>query len=115
MENVKQFVAIHALKYMSIFQKERVALELDNETLEDSNKLLIFEDSDGLGSGDLEIGYSVYEPDEESVEIAEKNVQLFEIHTYLNMPLWERIKTQENQIAIEHGKKVVTIYYDTRA
>jgi hypothetical protein len=53
-EDIEQFVAIRDLKQMSIFQKDRDVIESDNETLEDSDECLLFEDSDGLDSDDLE-------------------------------------------------------------
>jgi hypothetical protein len=105
LEDVKQFVAIRALKQiMSIFQKDHADIESNNVTLENSDEWLLFEDSDALDS-DLETSDPCDEFDEESVEIAEKNANSFEIQTGSNMPLRERIKTEENEIAIEQGKK----------
>jgi hypothetical protein len=46
-EDIKQFVAIYALKQMSSFQ-ENVAIESDGETLEDNDEWVLSEDSDGL-------------------------------------------------------------------
>jgi len=86
---------IHALKQMSIFQKNHVAIELDNETLGDSDECLLSEDIDGLDSNGKETSSnSGYRLDEESVEIAEKNVDRFEIHTGSYMPLSEGIETE---------------------
>ena len=56
-----------------------------------------------------------YEFDENSVEIAEKNVNRFEIHIDSNMPLWKRIETEEVKIAIEQEEQIVAAYDDEHA
>ena len=58
--------------------------------LEDSDKGLLFEDSDGLDSDDEEPIDSGYEYDKDIDERAEKTVNHFEIHTRSNLPAWER-------------------------
>ena len=59
-EDIKQFVDIHALKQMSIFQ-ENVAIESDGEALEDSDERVLSKDSDGLNSSDEEANNSSFE------------------------------------------------------
>ena len=76
-EDIKQFVAIQALKQMSVFQ-EGVAIESYGETLEDSDEWALFEDSDGLDSDDEESDDSSFESDEHIGEVAEHNVIRFE-------------------------------------
>jgi hypothetical protein len=51
--DIKQFIAIHPLKQMLLFQ-ENVAIESGGETLEDSDEWVLSEDSDGLNSSDDE-------------------------------------------------------------
>ena len=45
-EDMKQFVAIQALEQMSVFQEE-VAIESDNETLEDSDEWILYDNKIG--------------------------------------------------------------------
>jgi len=52
-EEIKHYVAIQALKQMSVFQED-VAIESDGETLEDSDEWTLLEDSDGSDSDDEE-------------------------------------------------------------
>jgi hypothetical protein len=78
-EDIKQFIAIHALKQITVFQED-VAIGSDNEKLEDSDEWVLSEDSDGLDSNDEETNDSDFESDEESGERIEENVNRFEIH-----------------------------------
>ena len=102
-EEIKQFVAIHDLKQMSVFQD--AAIESDNGTLEDSDEWELSECSDGLENDDEESNDSGFESDEDISEIVEENANRFEIHTNSNVPDWERIETKKDKIAIEQGKK----------
>ena len=113
-KNIKQFVAIYALKQMSVFQEE-VATESDNETLEDSDEWILSDDSVSLDSDNEIINDSDHESDEHSVEVAEQNVDRVEIQPDSNVPVWERIETIEDEIAIEQGKKLVATYSDKPA
>ena len=83
-EDIKQFVAIHALKQMSVFQ-EKVATESNNETLEDSDEWILSDNSVSLDSDDEIINDSDHESDEQSVEVAEQNVDQVEIQTDSNL------------------------------
>jgi len=67
--DIKQFVAIQVLKQISVFQED-VAIELDSETLEDSDDWALSEDSDGMESDDEEINDSSLESDGHSGEVA---------------------------------------------
>jgi hypothetical protein len=113
-EDIKQFVAIHALKQMSIFQ-EVVATESDNETLQDSDEWILSDNSVSLDSDDEIINDSDHESDEHSVEVAEQNVDRVEIQPDSNVPVWKRTETIEDEIAIEQGKKLVATYSDKSA
>ena len=63
------------------------------------------EDSDAMDSDDEETSNdSNYESDEESARIVENNVNRFEIKIQSNMPLWERIETEKDEIATKQGK-----------
>ena len=90
---------------MSIFEKDRGAIESDNETLENSDEWLLSEDCDGLDIDDEETtSDSGYEFDGKSVGIAENTVNRFEIHTDYNSPLCERIANEEDTIVVEQGE-----------
>jgi hypothetical protein len=56
-------------------------------------------DSDDEKTSDL--GYESFEDTDEK---ARKNVHHFEIHADSNSVVWERIETEEDEIAIEQGK-----------
>ena len=99
---------------MSVFQEE-VATESDNETLEDSDEWILSDNSVSLDSDDEIINDSDHESDEHSVEVAEQNVDRVEIQTDSNLPVWERIETIEDEIAIEQGEKLVATYSDKPA
>ncbi len=99
-KDIKQFAAIHALKQMSGFQEE-VGTKSDNETSEDSDEWVLSDDSVSLDSDDEIINDSYPEFDEQSGEGAEHNVDRVEIQTDSNLPVWERIKTIEDEITIE--------------
>jgi hypothetical protein len=58
-EDIKQFVAIQALKQMSVFQED-VAKESDGETLKDSDEWALYEDIDKLDSHDEESNDSIF-------------------------------------------------------
>ena len=90
---------------MSVFQEE-VAIESDNETLEDSDEWILSDDSVSLDSDNEIINDSDHESDEHSVEVAEQNVDRVEIQPDLNVPVWERIETIEDEIAIEQCKEM---------
>ena len=114
-EDIKQFVAIQALKQMSAFQED-VAIESDGETLEeDSDEWALSEDSDGLNSDDEESNNSSFESDEHSGEVAEHNVPRFEIQSNSNSRVAERNETDDDEIAIEQGNKLVATYADKPA
>ena len=104
-EDVRQLVAIHALIRMSIFEKEHVVKELDNETLQDNDEWVLSEDVNGLDSDNEETNNSGFDSDEDSGEGVEQNVNRFENHTDSNLHMWELIETKEDEIAIEQGKK----------
>ena len=70
-EDIKQFVAIQALKQMSIFQED-VAIESDGETLEGSDDWTLSEDSDKLDSDDEEMNDSSFESDEHNGDITKR-------------------------------------------
>jgi hypothetical protein len=113
-EDIKQFVAIQALKQMSVFQED-VAIESDGETLEDSDEWALSEDSDGLDSDDEESNDSSFESDDHSGEVAEHNVPRFEIQSNSNLRVAERNEIDDDEIAIEQGKKSVETYADKHA
>ena len=113
-EDIKQFVAIQALKQMSVFQED-VAIESDGETLEDSDEWALSEDSDGLDSDDEESNFSSFESDEHSGEVAKHNVPRFEIQSNSNSRVAERNENDDDEIAIEQGEKIVATYADKPA
>jgi hypothetical protein len=78
-EDIKQFVAIHALKQMSVFQ-EGVAIEINNEKLEDSHEWVVSENIDGLDSDEKETNDSGIDFDEHNGKEGDQNVNSFEIH-----------------------------------
>ena len=75
-EDIKQFIDILALKQMSVFQED-VGIESDNEMLEDSDKWVLSEDSDGLDSDDEETRDFGFEFDKDCCEKVEENVNFF--------------------------------------
>ena len=103
-EDIKQFVASHALKEMSVIQEE-VATESHNETSKESDEWILSDNSVSLDSDDDIINDSDHEFDEHSVEVAEQNVDRDDILTDSNLLVWERIETIDDEIAIEQGKK----------
>ena len=104
MEDIKQFVSIQALKQISIFQED-MTIESDGETLADSDKWALFEDSGGLDTDDEGSNDSSFESDEYSGEVAEHNVPRFEIKSNSNSRVAERNENDDDEIAIEQGKK----------
>jgi len=74
-EDIKQFVAIQAVKQLSVFQ-ENVAIESDGETQEDSDEWSLSEDSNGLDSDDEESNDLSFESDWYSGKFS--NFQKFE-------------------------------------
>ena len=59
-----------------------------------------------MGSDDEETKNSDFESDEDSGEGAEQNVNRFENHTDSNLHVWKLIETNEDEIAIEQGKRI---------
>ena len=82
-------------KKMSVFHED-VAIESNNETLEDNDKWLLFEDNNGLDSDDEETNDSDFESDEDIGRRVEQSVNRFEIHNDSNLSAWERIETNED-------------------
>ncbi len=113
-EDIKHFVAIQALKLISVFQED-VAIELDGETLEDRDEWAISEDSDGLDSDDEESNFSSFESDEHNGEVAEYDVSRFEIQSDSNLRVAECNETDDDEITIEQWKKLVATYADKPA
>ena len=89
---------------MSVFQED-VAIESDGETLEDSDEWTLSEDSDGLDSDDEKSNDSSFKFDEPSGEVAEYNVPRLEIQSNSNLCVAERNEADDDEIAIEQGKK----------
>jgi hypothetical protein len=93
-----------------------VAIESDGETLiEDSDEWALSEDSNGLDSDDEESNDSSFESDDYSGEVAEHNVPRFDIQSNSNLRVAERNETDDDEIAIEQGKKLVATYADKHA
>ena len=63
----------------------------------------------------LTMNDSDHESDEHSVEVAEQNVDRVEIQLDSNLPVWERIETDDDEICIEQGEKIVATYADKPA
>jgi hypothetical protein len=68
-----------------------------------------------LDSDDEESSDSSFESDEHSGEVAEHNVPRFETQSNYNLRVAERNETNNDQIAIEQGEKIVATYADTLA
>jgi hypothetical protein len=113
-EDIKQFVAFQALKQMSVF-REDVAIESDNETLEDSDESAFSKDSDGLDIDDEESNDSSFESDDRSGEVAKHNFPRFEIQSNSNLRVAECNVTDDDKIAIEQGETLVATYADKLA
>ena len=92
-----------------------MAIESDGETLEDSDEWALSEDSDGLDSDDEESNDSSFESDDYSGEVAEHNVPRFDIQSNSNLRVAERNETNDDEIAIEQGEKIVATYSDKPA
>ena len=92
-----------------------MAIESDGETLEDSDDWELSEDSDGLDSDDEESNDPSFEFDEHSGEVAVYNVPRFEIQSNSNVRVAERNETDDDDIALEQGKKLVATYADKPA
>ena len=87
-----------------------MAVESDGETLEESDEWALSEDSAGLDSDDEESNDSSFESDDYSGEVAEHNVPRFDIQSNSNLRVAERNETDDDEIVIEQGKKLVATY-----
>ena len=72
------------------------------------NEWTLSEDNDGLDIDDEESNDSSFESDEHIGEVAEYNVPRFEIQSNSNLRVAERNEIDDDEIAIEQGKKLVT-------
>ena len=68
-----------------------------------------------MDSDDEESNDSSFESDDYSGEVAEHNVPRFDIQSNSNLRVAERNETDDDEIAIEQGKKLVTTYADKPA
>ena len=110
-EDVKQFVAIHALKKLSSIRNDDHSIESEGETVEDSDEWSSSEDTDDNNSAD-EISVTDSESNNEIGDDITVREQI-EIDSFI--PVWERVETQDDEIAIEQGKKLVATYADKPA
>ena len=119
-EDAKQFTAIQALKNISFALNDDHEIETDGETVEDSDEWVFSEDTDELVSDELESDYeeiidSDNETDEDRGCELENISDRHEIRHDSNLPVWERVENEEDEIAIEQGKKLVATYADKPA
>ncbi len=68
-----------------------------------------------MDNDDEESNDSSFESDDHNGEVAEQNVNRFEIQTDSNLRVAERNETDDDAIAIEQGNKLVATYVDEPA
>ena len=93
---------------MSLFWKDYVTIESDNETLEKSDEWIFSDERDVLDHDDEETSDYGYEFDEDGSERARNNVNPFKNCVYSNLHTWGRAENEEDANASQQGGKIVT-------
>ena len=78
------------------FRKDCAAIESYNETIEDSDELTFYEDNGGLNNNTEETSDLNCESKKTSGKKAQHMVNRFDIYIDSNVPVMERIETEED-------------------